>query len=239
MRYALSLLSPRVVRAVVLFLCAMPPLACGREAVTRTQEKRVQQGGSMTLFAAAEQGDLSGVQKLLRLGVDVNQRDADGYIALHYAGRCGDLRVVRSLLAAGADVNARSKDGVTPLMASIDMAFGKPDITLALLEAGSDVNAVDSQGHTALWIATTESSVDVMRELLRRGANPNVRLVAGGNTPLHMAAMNGLAERVELLLRFGANATARNDRGQTPLDLASGRSAETRRLLERAAGKTP
>ena len=63
---------------------------------------------------------------------------------------------------------------MTPLIYSIDMAWGKPEITLALIRAGADVNAVDSQGHTALWLATTESTPEVVEELLKRGANPNV-----------------------------------------------------------------
>jgi ankyrin repeat protein len=53
--------------------------------------------------------------------------------------------------------------------------WGKPEITLALINAGADVNVAESDGDTALWIATTESSLEVMEALLKKGADPNVQ----------------------------------------------------------------
>lgn len=50
-----------------------------------------------------------------------------------------------------------------------------------------------------------------------------------GNTPLHLCASRSNVEIGELLLESGANAGARNDRGQTALDLAT--DDEMRRLL--------
>ena len=43
---------------------------------------------------------------------------------------------------------------------------------------------------------------------------------ARGNTPLHDAVRNGFLPVVEFLTRHGADAQARNDRGQTALTLA-------------------
>jgi ankyrin repeat protein len=54
-----------------------------------------------------------------------------------------------------------------------------------------------------------------------------------GITPLHAAAEGGSAAAVELLLRFGANARARRDNGDTPLHWAA--SEEVAELLIRAA----
>jgi ankyrin repeat protein len=42
-----------------------------------------------------------------------------------------------------------------------------------------------------------------MRELLRRGANPNAQGM-GGETALHYGALSSLLERVELLLQYGS-----------------------------------
>ncbi|CAM9427000.1 unnamed protein product, partial [Phaeothamnion confervicola] len=52
---------------------------------------------------------------LLRLGADVDARDADGQTALAYAVACGHRDVIQVLVDAGADVSAEDDDGDTPL----------------------------------------------------------------------------------------------------------------------------
>jgi uncharacterized protein len=55
--------------------------------------------------AAAEQ-DAAAVRALLREGVDVNARRADGATALLYAAHWNDVEMIDLLLKAGASVNA-------------------------------------------------------------------------------------------------------------------------------------
>lgn len=75
---------------------------------------------------------------------------------------------------------------------------------------------------TPLGLATKHSLCDVMCALLRHGANADIR-DNQGNTLLHVAcreqADGGLDAAVELLLRSGADETAVNDDGRTPLEL--------------------
>ena len=93
---------------------------------------------------------------------------------------------------------------------------------------------------------------DFVAELLTRGADPNwsgrkAKYLRDG--PLHIAAMNGHVECVELLLHANANLVARDDQLQTPLHLACryGRLAVVRNLVETGAdieledrnGRTP
>jgi ankyrin repeat protein len=52
------------------------------------------------------------------LGVDVNQRDADGFTALHHAAARGDNEAVTYLVSRGADVMAVNRAGQT----TVDMA---------------------------------------------------------------------------------------------------------------------
>lgn len=56
-------------------------------------------------------------------------------------------------------------------------------------------------------------------QLLAAGANPNAR-DGGQMTPLHAAAVHGQLEVFQLLLRNGADITAKTVRGRTPLQLA-------------------
>jgi ankyrin repeat protein len=172
-----------------------------------------------TLMVASARGDLSRVQRLLREGAQVNQRNSDGQAAIHSAAQSKNVLVVEALIQAGADVNARSVGNVTPSMLSLDMAFGEPDISLALIRAGADVNVADENGDTALIIATTESSSEVFQALLDRGANPNAR-GQQGETALHYAAMNAILDRAKLLLEHGADASIRNSAGKAPFDVA-------------------
>ena len=173
-----------------------------------------------TLWSAAGQGDLPEVQKILGQGTLVNLKDQNGNTALYYAAQSKNASLVRFLIHQGADVNATGGGNVTPLMLSVDMAFGNPEIALELIKAGADVSAADKNGDTALLIATTESSQQVMWELLRRGPNPNARGF-NGDTALHYAAMNGLSDRVKLLVRYGADPSIRNSGGRSAIDVAA------------------
>src|SRR5438034_6063062 len=164
----------------------------------KKSEEATKKDKNATLMMASARGDLSRVQQLLREGAQVNQRDSNGQAAIHHAAQSKNVLVVQALIQAGADVNARTVGNVTPLMLSLDMAFGQPDISLALIRAGADVNVTDENGDTALIIATTESSSEVFQSLLDRGANPNARGL-NGETALHYAAMNAILDRAKLL----------------------------------------
>ncbi len=80
---------------------------------------------------------LSSVQYLIELGADVNQRDFNGYNALHHAAARGDNEMIHFLVEQGGDVTAVSRRGQT----TADMANGPvqrvspiPE-TVALLES--------------------------------------------------------------------------------------------------------
>jgi len=57
--------------------------------------------------------------------------------------------------------------------------------------------------------------------LLEQGCDINHANINGGNTPLHIAALNNHLEVVQLLLRWGAKIDVRNNDGHTPADLAT------------------
>lgn len=60
-------------------------------------------------------GKVELVRELLDRGTSPNQRDPDGYSALHGAAENGHLEIVKLLLQRGACRDAATRDGLTPL----------------------------------------------------------------------------------------------------------------------------
>ena len=80
---------------------------------------------------------------------------------------------------------------------------------------------------TDLHIAAYEGDAERVKELLKKGADPNTKDI-DGRTPLHIAASWGHDDVVKLLLVRGADPTVKDKDGRTPLDLAR---AEGRRKV--------
>lgn len=105
---------------------------------------------------------------------------------------------------------------------------------LELLKSGrSGANAQDDIHGNALVMAARAGREDVVRDLLRRGANSE-RLGEDGFTPLGIAAFAGHRAIVRVLLRAGADPVRMGATGQTALHLAAvtGRTDVMQALLQ-------
>ena len=80
-------------------------------------------------------------------------------------------------------------------------------------------------GHTMLTLAATRSSLDVIRTLLKYGADPNGNDEA--ERPLHAAAAAADAGAALLLLHNGADPNVRESTGDTPLSIAVSKNLPT------------
>jgi ankyrin repeat protein len=83
-----------------------------------------------------------------------------------------------------------------------------------------DVDAAGARGWSILiWAAIRNQMAPVVRFLLKQGANVNHQ-TEDGNSALHMAARTTRSCRLgisELLIERGANVSATNSRGESPL----------------------
>jgi ankyrin repeat protein len=172
-----------------------------------------------SLLAAAEHGRLRAVRLLLDLGVPIDSTNRHGVSALHLAASNGHRLVVDELLERGGSMEIRDHvHGGTPLGRVTWFSRAWPtrerdEVRRVLAERSSDIFDVAYAG-----------AADRLATLL--AANPsraNARHPLDGRSPLHVLAgrdVPGCEPLVDLLLAHGAQLEARNNNGQTPLDLA-------------------
>jgi ankyrin repeat protein len=153
------------------------------------------------LMSLSWKGDVERVSFLLKVGAEVEARDAEGTAALHWAGRKGHASIVRLLLDKGADVKARDWHAWTPLHCA--GMKGHASVVLLLLDKGADVNATTPALLMPLHLASMEGHKAVVRLLLDRGANVKAT-TTGGRASLHYAIEKGHAPVVRLLREAGA-----------------------------------
>ena len=77
------------------------------------------------LSEGAATGNLPSVQRLLKNGTDVNERDTWGHTPLISASWAGHTDIVKILLAHGADVNATTPRGWTALRFAYDQSHNE------------------------------------------------------------------------------------------------------------------
>ena len=166
------------------------------------------------------------IAKFLHLnGAHLDVRGRGGDTLLNSPAWFGDLEMVRVLLDYyKVDVNTRNDSGWTPLLdASNECLVKIPNVVLSL--------------------------PDTVQSLLEHGAEVNTRTDHDNSTPLHISANAGLNEVVRVLLKYGADIDAKDDKGWTPLHNAakSGEHEVVRMLLKCGAnastkdyeGRTP
>lgn len=118
--------------------------------------------------------DTRQLMRLIRHTKDMNEKDKAGQTALFYAVRhTQDVELVRKLIDSGADVASADNSGRTALMLA-SRTNPSLEILQELIVRGSPVNAADEKGQTALLEAAEHGTPEMVKLLLRAGANPEV-----------------------------------------------------------------
>jgi uncharacterized protein len=227
--------------------------------------------GQTALMWAASEGNASAAAMLIEFGGDVKAKSTAGFTPLLFAVRDAHIDAAKVLLDHGANVNDVAPDGTSALNMAIVNAYF--ELASVLLDHGADPNASDPRGsalHALAWLrkpgadgaaavgntakgtpvpAGNLSSLELAKQLLKHGANPNFRidwkesrfgkeggtaknppnidlgrhyLTYTGATPFYIAAKNGDAPLMRALLDAGADGKITNQFGVTPLMVASG-----------------
>jgi ankyrin repeat protein len=187
---------------------------------------------------AAEGGHGEIVKLLLESGFDVNTRgryyidDSSSFYcygsnALCAASEKGNTALVKLLLEHDAFVNFPGGIYGNPLQAAA--AKGHEEVVEILLNTeGIEINETgkylswlgDEADGTALYLASEEGHVNIVKLLLDRGADIDAKVDLWG-TALTIAAVSNQEEVVRLLLERGADVNVENEFCNSALDAAA------------------
>ncbi|CAB0033065.1 unnamed protein product [Trichogramma brassicae] len=143
--------------------------------------------------------------------------------------------IIRLLLKHGADPNRTNEDGATPLHGICRIRTRRYPVTRKLLRSCDEfqrtvlIDAQDKWGDTPLLLALKKCDDDMrtVRELLRRGANPNLA-DEDGSTCLHVICQKDflILELLQQFFKFAdefertVELDIRDNEGNAPLHLA-------------------
>nr|XP_004242651.1 probable E3 ubiquitin-protein ligase XBOS32 isoform X1 [Solanum lycopersicum] len=201
------------------------------------------------LVSAARDGDIQEAKALLDYNPRLVRYSTFGVrnSPLHYSAAQGHHEIVSLLLESGVDINLRNYRGQTALMQACQ--YGHWEVVQILILFMANIHKADYlNGGTSLHLAALNGHSRCIRLLLadyipsipnfcnvmrKRSKNEDSiqefddfalhevinRPADGGITALHMAALNGHVESLQLLLDLGASVTKVTVEDGTTIDL--------------------
>lgn len=226
-----------------LAVCArFAPSAALRMLAMEAKADSADARGQTPLMWAASSGSVEVMAALLKAGAQVNRVTAGGFTPLFFAIKSGVPEAARMLLDAGADASFRGPENTSALQLAL---YQKNWGAAALFaERGADFAEIDRNGYRPLHVAAAAGIAPLVSLLLAKGADANgltgpsrIRWVTEANfgvpplpvppmPPLLIAAQNGQAEVMKLLVAAGAHRNFVAENGtNVALAAAHGRSA--------------
>ena len=200
------------------------------QATERTQNKK-------KLLQAVRQGTTEEIKRSLKAGASIETTDEGGKTTLLLAAEAGQAEAMRVLMDAGADpaatwigrrswreesamdlaIRSGSAEAVRVLLeirAELPQGWWNhdPEVVRAILADCLERGTCRADD----FLLKVADKPSVVAYLLSEGADPNLN--SSGWTPLMHAVSN--LESVRLLIASGADIHAKNDQGQTALDIA-------------------
>lgn len=175
--------------------------------------------GGFELLEAVRRKRNEIVEELLKLGVNVNERDDNGRSPIFYS--FPRILLFDRLIKAGADIKAVDNNNATIMhyySTHIKCLYTSTIFIQRAVELGVNVNSCDNEMRTPLMV----SNPYALDALIENGAKVNER-DKEGRTALHHLMMNKVEKKwegVRILVREGGDVNARDDKGESVLDYA-------------------
>ncbi len=196
-------------------------------------------------------GNYNIAKQLIQAGADADARNGSGSTPLHLAVQSeNSLEIISFLLTNGADIDSLNLNGDSPLHLAAEPGTDPKTVSL-LLSSGANPDSRDRIGNTPIMLALAKNNRPAVENLLLYQADlyarnyneitPMIRaLMKGlpvvewfykpsmnetidvtGNTPLHIAVMNGAdIAVVQFIIKAGAAPNRKNLLGDTALHTA-------------------
>jgi len=154
------------------------------------------------LHSQAYGGHKDGVELLLEHGADIEAKHAYGITPLLNSIRWNRVEAAKLLVKKGANVDATDTLGRTSLILSATKGY--LELAKIFLESDADIRIKDKNyKRTALHFAALNGHLNIVAELLKKGADANEK-DAAGKTPLDYANAYGHEKVAKLLKSLGA-----------------------------------
>ena len=155
---------------------------------------------TITPYQVSGSDSIQILEMLIEAGADPNIQDYDNKTPLFYACSSSYLYFVEILLKAGADPNKLSKSG--------NIIYETP-LNIVLEYAYDDDNDDDEN----------IKIINIVKQLLKAGANPMISDTLFHRIPLHHAASGGNLEIVKILLDNDSDVNSKDIDGESPLSM--------------------
>lgn len=147
--------------------------------------------------------------------------------------------IISLLVAHTDDINRQDRGGYTMLHRALRSFKNAVWVNALLKHPEIDVDLMDYEDRPPLYYACKQATAAVVKELLRKDANPFVLCGKEGTPLLLVACESGDTEIVKALLEAGADIQATDNESRTALHLACRRGDADQGQLLRNYGSAP
>ncbi|XP_048238957.1 uncharacterized protein LOC124151187 isoform X2 [Haliotis rufescens] len=171
------------------------------------------------LITCAKWNHTEGCKAMLEYA-DVNSVSRSGNTCLHYAASSDNLELL-SLLLDEDGINVDLLNNKKESALSKALYCKHEQVAEALIEAGANTQLKDRYCRTSFLIAALVGSVPILKRLLKSDHRYIDHRDNMENTALHLAAMKGQTDAIELLLKEDFDIQKVNVDKMTPLHMAA------------------
>ncbi len=201
------------------------------------------EGEKLPLYIAVENGHADAVQLLIDRGADPKViLPETGNTLLHIAAYFDHPVLVKLFVKEGIDVNVRNTTGLTPLHLAAE-ALRKVYLKVTVAEPGKEpVTTVEDVSHSKRRpdppLAPGTIDPDLLGEMMTTETQDRPDTDSPWTTTTYEFAQYVSIKAARALLAMGADVNAKDDQGETPLDLIPDTDHRMDEVLKAAGGKS-